>query len=109
MKQLIAYLLMICLSTVSTIHADTESLESRLAGMTLQQKVAQMFMVSFYGTQLNEVEREFLRDWQPGAVVLFGKNIESPEQVTRLTNDYQQTIIDGGGVPLFVVDSHTRY
>jgi len=81
---------------------DDTTLENRVANMTLEQKVSQMFMVSFFGTELTEVERDFLRDVQPGAVVLFGKNIESPEQVTRLTNDYQQTIIAGGGVPLLI-------
>jgi beta-N-acetylhexosaminidase len=84
------------------IQTDGQSVEARLVTMTLEQKVAQMFMVSFYGTHLTEIERDFLADVQPGAVVLFGKNIESPEQVSRLTNDYQKTILDGGEIPLFI-------
>lgn len=88
--------------SVIYIEADSLSIEARVATMTLEQKVAQMFMVSFYGKQLTEIEHDFLRDVQPGAVVLFGKNIESPEQVTRLTNAYQQAITDGNGIPLFI-------
>lgn len=87
---------------LGSLHADTDVVETQLEKMTLEQKVAQMFMVSFFGTQLTEIEREFLRDVQPGAVVLFKKNVESPQQITRLTNDYQQTILDGGGVPLLI-------
>lgn len=86
----------------SAFRVDSQTVQERVANMTLEQKIAQMFMVSFFGTQLTQVETEFLRTVQPGAVVLFGKNIESPEQVTRLTNDYQQTIVDGGGIPLFI-------
>ena len=93
---------MACWLSISAIQADSLSLEARLATMTLEQKVAQMFMVSFYGKQLTEVEEGFLRDVQPGAVVLFGKNIESPEQVTRLTNAYQGAILEGEGIPLFI-------
>lgn len=85
-----------------TFSVNGQEIQSRVADMTLEQKVAQMFMVSFFGTQLTEIERDFLYDIQPGAVVLFGKNVESPEQVTRLTNAYQQTIVDGGGIPLFI-------
>lgn len=92
----------VLLHLIYGIQADGQSVEARLATMTLEQKVAQMFMVSFYGTQLTEVERDFLIDVQPGAVVLFGKNIESPEQVSRLTNEYQKTILDGGEIPLFI-------
>ena len=82
--------------------ADEPALADRLAAMTLKQKVAQMFMVSFFSTELAEIERDFLRRIQPGAVVLFGRNVRSPEQATALTNSYQQTIIEGGGLPLLI-------
>lgn len=83
--------------------ADDERLiEARLSAMTLEQKAAQMFMVSFFGAHLAEIEKDFLREVQPGAVVLFERNVESPPQVTALTNAYQQNIIDGGGLPLLI-------
>ena len=93
----------ICLLFVlSPIRATSQAVQTRLSDMTLEQKIAQMFMVGFFTTQLTEVERDFLRDVHPGAVVLLGQNVESPEQVTRLINDYQQTIVDGGGLPMFI-------
>lgn len=83
--------------------ADDEiSIEARLSAMTLEQKAAQMFMVSFFGAHLAEIERDFLREVQPGAVVLFERNVESPPQVTALTNAYQQNIIASGGPPLLI-------
>ena len=82
--------------------ADEPSTAERLPDMTLKQKVAQMFMVSFFGAELADIERDFLRRVQPGAVVLFRRNVESPRQATALTNAYQQNIIDAGG-PLLLI------
>ncbi|MCY4539745.1 MAG: beta-N-acetylhexosaminidase [Chloroflexi bacterium] len=70
--------------------------------MTLERKVAQMFMVSFFGAHLTETESAFLREAQPGAAVLFGRHVESPEQVTALTNAYQQEVMSSGGLPLLI-------
>ncbi|MCC6612627.1 MAG: hypothetical protein IT320_04055 [Anaerolineae bacterium] len=73
-----------------------------LASMTLEHKVAQMFMVTLHGGVLTEEGADFLREWQPGAVVLFAANLGDPAAVTRLTNGYQQTITEAGGLPLLV-------
>ncbi|MDQ7036023.1 MAG: hypothetical protein Q9P01_14660 [Anaerolineae bacterium] len=58
--------------------------------MTLEQKVAQMFVVSFFGSTVNIPTRDFIRTWQPGIIVLLPSNLENPSQITRLTNDIQQ-------------------
>lgn len=70
--------------------------------MTLEQKVAQMFMVTLHGSVMTEDGAAFLRRYQPGLVVLFTSNAGTPAAVTRLTNSYQQTITDAGGVPLLI-------
>ncbi|MBZ0276009.1 MAG: glycosyl hydrolase, partial [Anaerolineae bacterium] len=73
-----------------------------LAGLSLEQRVAQLFMVNLYGGQMTEAGRDFLIQWQPGGVVLIGDNTGTPEHVTQLTNVYQETITGAGGVPLLV-------
>lgn len=70
--------------------------------LSLEQRVAQMFIVNLYGSQLTEVGRDFLTQYQVGGVVLLGDNISTPEVVTDLVNSYQQTITSSGGLPLFV-------
>lgn len=87
---------------ISDAAGDDPLFRDRLSQMTLERKIAQMFMVSFFGTHLAEIERDFLREVQPGAVVLFGRNVESPRQVTALTNTYQETVVAAGGVPLLI-------
>ncbi len=76
--------------------------DALLASMPLERKVAQMFMVALYGPTLNVPGRDFLREWQPGGVVLFVSNAGTPGDVTTLTNSWQQTVVDAGGVPLFI-------
>jgi beta-N-acetylhexosaminidase len=54
-----------------------------IASMTLEQRVGQMFMVTLHGSVVTEQGAAFLRTYQPGAVVLFTSNLESPDQITR--------------------------
>ncbi|MBZ0290765.1 MAG: glycoside hydrolase family 3 protein, partial [Anaerolineae bacterium] len=70
--------------------------------LTLEQKVAQMFIVNLFGGQLNAPGKAFLEQWQPGGVVLIGENTGTPDEVARLVNSYQQTITDASGPPLLV-------
>jgi beta-N-acetylhexosaminidase len=73
-----------------------------LDSLTLEQKVAQMFMVSLYGSQMTDWGRDFLQTWLPGGVILFSSNAGTPESVTSLTNAFQQTVVNSGGLPLFI-------
>src|SRR5690606_15131427 len=70
--------------------------------MPLERRVAQMFMVTLHGAGMTEVGAQFLRQYQPGGVVLFAANVTTPDQVTRLTNDFQRTITEAGGPPLLI-------
>lgn len=83
-------------------EAQLTAVERNIIAMTLEQKVAQMFMVSFFGTELTETEAMFLRDVQPGAVALFGRNAASPAQVAELTNAIQWHSVSAGGLPLLI-------
>lgn len=90
------------LSLLCLLFLFPTRLPSLLDTLTLEQRVGQMFMVSLYGTELTEVGRDFLHRWQPGAIALFGNNAGTPEEVTSLTNAYQQTITDTGALPLLL-------
>lgn len=85
-----------------TIPTQSQTIENRIASMSLEQKVAQMFVMSFFGTELNFAVDELLSDWQVGAVVLLPSNLDNPQQITRLTNDIQQTLLDNNGFPAFI-------
>src|SRR5688500_1135573 len=73
-----------------------------LASMTLEHKVAQMFMVTLHGSVLTEAGANFLRTYHPGGVVLFAANVTTPDQATILTNNYQSTMREIGAPPMLI-------
>jgi beta-N-acetylhexosaminidase len=84
------------------LAAPTLAQTDPLAGMTLEQKVAQMFLVTLHGPVMTEDGEAFLRRWHPGGVVLFTDNVGTPQAMTQLTNDFQQTMAYEGAPPLFI-------
>ncbi len=122
MKQIQKYLLMsvILLTLVSssfanfahhptppTAYADDpieQRVEDLIHTMTLEQKVGQMFMVSIYGTRMSDPNLRFLRLYQPGAIALFGTNLDyqSATETTDYINVLQQIAVETSGIPMFI-------
>jgi len=68
--------------------------------MSLEAKVAQLFIFGLSGTVLTEDEQEFLETVSPGGVILMWKNVlDDPEQMLAFTQDLQSTQEE---LPLFV-------
>ncbi|MGH7255105.1 MAG: glycoside hydrolase family 3 N-terminal domain-containing protein, partial [Nitrospirales bacterium] len=63
--------------------------------MTLQEQVGQLFILGFDGTGVIQPLRRFLREFRPGGMILFARNLDSPVQVAHLTNDLQAAVPDG--------------
>jgi beta-N-acetylhexosaminidase len=61
---------------VSTVEGSGESLE---------RKAGRLLFVGLPATKLDRHRREFLREVRPGGVILFGRNVESAEQVALLS------------------------
>ncbi len=59
-------------------------------------------MVGLPGPRLDPVARELVRDLKVGGVILFARNIESPEQVWELTRDLQREALAATGRPLLI-------
>jgi beta-N-acetylhexosaminidase len=83
--------------------------EERIRNMTLEQKVGQMFMVGFGNPgdqpayEINDQIRTLIQEKHVGGVILFGRNVESPEQVGKLTGELQtMALSSSSGIPLFV-------
>jgi beta-N-acetylhexosaminidase len=52
---------------------------------SLETKAGRLLFVGLPATKLDRHWREFLREVRPGGVILFGRNVESAEQVSMLT------------------------
>ena len=60
--------------------------------MTSREKIGQLFMVGFMGTTVTAELASFIKEYKPGGVILFSRNLESVEQIVELTNDLQPNL-----------------
>ena len=78
------------------------AVETLLESMTLVEKAGQLFMVGIEGTQLDEDTALFLKENKIGGVILFGRNMENPGQVGRLTEKLQGLKAGPAGVGMLI-------
>lgn len=71
-----------------------------LAGMTVEQKVGQLLVAGIEGLEPGEDGAQAVADYQVGGVILFGRNVESADQLTALTNGLKE--LNGDSIPLFL-------
>ena len=94
------------LFTQTPAFAQSDTIDKLLQQMTLDQKVGQIFMISFSGP-LNESARQFLKDMQAGAFALFSSNGTSPAEVTSFVNSLQQIATQTGvALPMIMAIDH---
>ena len=78
-------------------------IDTMITEMTIEEKVGQLIMVGFDGTQANEAIETHIRERFVGGVVLFSRNIETPQQTAELTNQLQRlTEATTRQIPLFI-------
>ncbi len=61
-----------------------------LAGMTLAQKVGQLFMVGFHGDAVDDQIRTLITGYHAGNVVLFRRNFSTRERIRTMTAALQE-------------------
>lgn len=66
---------------------------------TLREQVGQLFMLGFAGTDATPELTSLIKEYHPGGLILFGRNLKSAEQIAELTNTVQRI---AGPIPLFI-------
>ena len=77
-----------------------DPVEEALSAMTTEEKVGQLLIAGFYETEAGEEARSYIQDYHVGGLILYGRNVESAQQLTDLTNGLKALV--GDGVPLFL-------
>ncbi|MFW6135492.1 MAG: glycoside hydrolase family 3 protein [Chloroflexota bacterium] len=84
-----------------------ERVDALLSRMTLEQKVGQLFVVFFDGTEYAEPLDRTIRELNVGGIILFTPNVGSLEDMVTLVNRAQTTASQHGApVPLIVAVDH---
>jgi ferredoxin-like protein FixX len=59
-------------------------------------------MIGFQGKTMTSETEALIRTIRPGGVILFGRNIENAEQLTKLIQDLQDLSMEVTGLPMLV-------
>jgi beta-N-acetylhexosaminidase len=73
-----------------------------LQHMLMSQKVGQTLMIGFEGLSVTAELRDMIEHYHIGGVILFARNIASPNQVAKLTADLQALARESGLAPLLI-------
>jgi beta-N-acetylhexosaminidase len=72
-----------------------------LYSLPLEQQVGQFFYIGLPGTELDAETRALITEVQPGGIIIFGRNVASPEQLRNLLDGIRELLpIE----PLFGID-----
>lgn len=80
---------------------ETATIEAVAATEEIRRKAGRLLFVGLPGTKLDKRLREMLREVQPGGVILFGRNVETAEQVALLNAQIRDAL---GGRVIIGVD-----
>lgn len=69
---------------------------------SLAEKVGQLFMVGFEGQELTPELADWMTSYRWGGVIIFGRNVESPAQLLRLTQGLQSLTQGHSQWPLLI-------
>lgn len=62
----------------------------------LRKKVGQLLVIGFKGTTASEEIKELIREHHVGGIILFGRNIGTPQEILNLTNELQKEANEAG-------------
>jgi beta-N-acetylhexosaminidase len=88
---------------VSTaVQTNATSDEDLLKSLTLKQKIGQMFMIGFSGTDLSGGLDKAIDAVRPGAIVVFSRNIKNARQISNLNLNAQKRAMKASHLPLLI-------
>ena len=104
-KRIILAITVISILTLSffvVLHYKAKA-PNQLKGWTLKQKIGQLMMVNFNGTEPDYYVNKMILERNLGGVILMGANIKDNDQVKVLTNALQyNTTVNEKQIPLFI-------
>ncbi|WP_313757354.1 beta-N-acetylhexosaminidase [Tissierella sp.] len=78
-----------------------DSIEDKIRAMSLEEKIGQLMIIGFDGTDVNEEIRNFIEELKVGGFILFSRNIVDENQTLRLLNKTKEEN-SNNDIPLFL-------
>lgn len=83
-------------------NQDMSQHTSQHMSQQLQQKVGQLFMVGFDALQANQHIAGLIREQKIGGVILFRRNVHTPQQISALCRELQEINAEVSDQPLLI-------
>ena len=100
MKKLLVFILLFSQSVYS--FENNESVGEIINKMPIDKKVGQLFIFGFTGSKYEQSLKKQLNELHPGAVIVFGRNIKTLNQVKNLNQKAQNDSLKNSKVPLLI-------
>ena len=65
---------------------------NHLLELPFEQQIGQFFFIGLPGTEVDEETRKLIEEIKPGGIIIFGRNVESAEQLHKLIDDSRRLI-----------------
>ena len=85
--------------TDEIIREEKELINDKINSMTLDEKIGQMIITGFDGSEYNDDMDRLINEYKVGGVILFARNIEDSNQMIELTRALQE---NNNNIPLFI-------
>lgn len=80
-----------------------EKVNDLVENMTLREKIGQLMVVGFQGKQMDQHIQTMITEYHAGGVILYDRNMETPDQVASLNNQLQDLALKSKHqIPLMV-------
>lgn len=79
-----------------------DPIREKVVAMTTEELAGQLLVAGIQGTGAGEDARQVIEDLHVGGIILFGRNVEDAEQLTRLTGALKELNRKAENVPLFL-------
>lgn len=80
---------------------EKDPIAEQIKNMSLEEKIGQMLIAGIDSYEINENEIKLIKEYHIGGFILFGRNVENPEQLLNLTNSIKKENADNP-IPLFI-------
>lgn len=73
-----------------------------IKNMSIRDKIGQISMYGIEATEITEDTIDLIKKYRVGNIILFARNVKSPEQLFKLTQGLQKLAMEEFGIPMFI-------
>ena len=101
-KSIIIFVTFLLVCSQSFAFDSKKSIIEIIDHMPLEKKVGQLFIFGFTGSTYDQSLKKIMTDLHPGAIIVFGRNIKTLNQIKYLNQQAQQASLKHSKVPVLI-------